>query len=231
MSSILKALKKIEGRKVDTSLPVWSFGAGDLEAADRYIRRSRRRQRVLWLLIVLCVVALAGKFYHGSWPAADKDGPAATTAPGTAPPEKSDMTAAPVTRITVEKAPAKNATTTEPPPKTAPQALATAPPAENDGSEASAPKAASPPAPEPVEAAPAKKASTPPPAETFATPPADNDGLTLMALVWSEQPESRFVVINGVILRQGGSIENSTVVRIEGDYVVMRTGGITWQLK
>jgi hypothetical protein len=257
LSSILKALKKIEGRKVDTSIPAWPYGGGNLGSTDRHIHRSRQRQKLLGLLIILCVAALAGKLYIGSRPESEvKKSPEKTVIQSPQSPSKTlsekPAETPPATRKIVEKAP-ESTPATEPPPREAPPETASrstipAPPAKETAAETPAPLVASapeseettvqapapgttsPPAEKPSEAA-AEPTQEPAATEIFSSPPSDNAGLSLMALVWAEQPESRFVVINGIIVRQEGTIDTSIVVRIEEDYVVMKTDGLTWKLK
>ena len=212
MSSILKALKKIEGRKVDTRLPAWPFGSGSRESVDRHIRRSRQRQKILVLLIILCGTALAGRLYMGFRPDSHN-----TVLPNTPP-----STSAPSREPADEKrAETKNDVENQPGSTPAPEA-----PSET------APSRMIEPAPVGSTAA----FTTPESPETdigefFGTPPVGSTDLSLMALAWSADPESRFAVINGTFVQEGGSIEGSTVVRIEEDYIVMRTGGNTWKLK
>lgn len=233
MSSILKALKKIEGRKVDTSLPAWPFGSGSLESIDRHIHRSRQRQKILGLLIILCVMALAGKLYIGSRSDSGNTASQNKTPTATAQPEKSAEEEAPEARKTfaVEHQSAPESKPGELSPETAPPLATVLSPSEEDSSETTAPQVISPPREELAETATEKETPRSTITENFGTPPADNAGLSLMALVWSRKPESRFVVINGSIVHEGGSIEESTVVRIEENYAVMRTGGVIWKLK
>lgn len=240
MSSILKALKKIEGRKVDKSRPAWPFGTGSLETMDSHIHRSRRSQKILGILILLCVAALAGKLYIGSRSDSGKTGAentvsrSAPSSTGGEPGNPADTAGSgvqtsvgTVTRTT----PASKPTTREASPGTTPSSANSPPPVEEAPSEAAAPLVITPPPVEPRQTAAGEETTSTPATENFGTPPTDNAGLSLMALTWSARPESRFVVINGTIVREGGSIADSTVVRIESDYVVMRTGGVTWKLK
>ena len=53
----------------------------------------------------------------------------------------------------------------------------------------------------------------------------------LQAIVWSDVPESRFAVINGVIVRPGGLIEGISVTDIGVDYVSFKSGRRTWKMK
>ena len=55
-------------------------------------------------------------------------------------------------------------------------------------------------------------------------------GLELQAVSWTPDPANRIAVINGSILREGGSIEGYSVVRIEEDEVVVRKGLSQWKL-
>lgn len=228
MSSILKALKKIEGRKVDKGLPAWPYGTGNLESMDSHIQRSRKRQKILGILIILCAIGLAGKLYIGS--RQDSGNTASKSTPlSNAPPEKAAEAAKRETQRIVAEKPQS---TPEPSPKeataeTTPSSTISPPPADDTP----APRIISPPAAAPGETDAMEGIPEMTVTETFSTPPADNAGLSLMALVWSQQPGSRFVVINGTIVHEGGSIEDSTVVRIEEEYAVMRTGGVRWKLK
>ena len=217
MSSILKALKKIEGRKVDTRLPAWPFGSGSRESVDRHIRRSRQRQKILVLLIILCGAALVGKLYFGFRTDSDN-----IVLQNTAPP-----TSAPVREPAEEK-------------KSGAQRIVENQPRSTPAAEPAPPEASSETAssqtigPSPVASTVAYTASEPLETvigEFFGTPPAGSADLSLMALAWSTDPDSRFAVINGTIVQEGDGIEGSTVVRIEEDYIVMRTGGDTWKLK
>lgn len=53
----------------------------------------------------------------------------------------------------------------------------------------------------------------------------------LEALVWSTDPESRFAVINGQIVKAGQSIQGASVAEIERDYVALKSGDQTWRLR
>jgi hypothetical protein len=53
----------------------------------------------------------------------------------------------------------------------------------------------------------------------------------LQAIVWSEVAESRFAVINGVIVRAGGMVEGVSVTEIGRDYVAFKSGSRTWKMR
>jgi len=62
-------------------------------------------------------------------------------------------------------------------------------------------------------------------------PSAQDPEFKLQAIVWSDVPESRFAVINGVIVRAGGMIEGISVTDIGKDYVSFKSGQRTWKMK
>ncbi|MFH1984362.1 MAG: general secretion pathway protein GspB [Pseudomonadota bacterium] len=51
------------------------------------------------------------------------------------------------------------------------------------------------------------------------------EGLTLMAVSWSDHPENRLAVINGRIIREGGRIEGHDVLQIAAEQVVLGSNG------
>jgi len=62
-------------------------------------------------------------------------------------------------------------------------------------------------------------------------PSVEDPEFNLQAIVWSEVPESRFAVINGVIVRAGGKIEGISVTDIGKDSVSFKSGQRTWTMK
>lgn len=54
--------------------------------------------------------------------------------------------------------------------------------------------------------------------------------LTLQALAWASDPAGRFAVINSQITREGESVEGMRVERIEPERVILRKGGEAYQL-
>lgn len=208
MSSILKALKKIEIRKSETQLPVWPYRISNRESISRHTNRAWRRHQILGILIVVCTVALAGKLYIGHRTGAGGIHPEADPSVTTAPPT--------VFERVVRTEPLRVEAHGKDSVKSAPS------PSSNDRE--STPVTTLPPPP----AAASKKTVA---GRVPESAPMDDAGLTLQALVWSEEPESRFAVINGSILREGGVINDSAVDRIEPDYVTIRSGETTWRLK
>ena len=60
--------------------------------------------------------------------------------------------------------------------------------------------------------------------------PVMQTGLELQAVSWSPDPANRIAVINGSVIREGGSIEGYSVVRIAEDEVQVRKGLSQWRL-
>jgi hypothetical protein len=58
---------------------------------------------------------------------------------------------------------------------------------------------------------------------------AHESGLHLQAIAWSGNPKSRIAVINGRVLREGGSIERVLVTRIGKNEVVFKKQGEEWK--
>jgi hypothetical protein len=79
---------------------------------------------------------------------------------------------------------------------------------------------------------PAKKRSQRFPTGIEEMSPGNSDSkFKLEALIWSTDPESRFAVINGQIVRSGQSIQGALVAEIERDYVALKSGDQTWRLR
>lgn len=62
-------------------------------------------------------------------------------------------------------------------------------------------------------------------------PPADAGKFKLEAIVWATSPESRFAVINGQIVRVGDSVGNLSVREIGREHVAVHSGGRDWKMK
>jgi hypothetical protein len=52
--------------------------------------------------------------------------------------------------------------------------------------------------------------------------------IDLQALVWAPEPTARFVVINNRLIKEGGSVDNIVVVRINPDDVLLAEGSDRW---
>ncbi len=102
MSSILNALKKIEGRNAQTSLPAWPYRIDNRDSMSRHMKRALHRQRILGGLILVLLAALAVKalFSHVASRPPTAQAPGKTATPATAP-----EAPPPVRTATVETAP------------------------------------------------------------------------------------------------------------------------------
>ncbi|MEJ2658716.1 MAG: general secretion pathway protein GspB [Desulfobacterales bacterium] len=68
--------------------------------------------------------------------------------------------------------------------------------------------------------------------EQFASVPvkqSSETGIQIQAIAWSEDSGARLAVINGLILREGESIDNVKVVHIGKDAVVFEKNGEEWK--
>ncbi|MEE4111749.1 MAG: general secretion pathway protein GspB [Desulfobacteraceae bacterium] len=94
-------------------------------------------------------------------------------------------------------------------------------------------------APTPIPVSAPTEDTAPRPAETAATdqPAAARETdkrfrsdprIDLQALVWAPEPAARFVVINNRLIKEGGSLDNIVVERINPDDVLMVEGADRW---
>ncbi|MFH2218127.1 MAG: hypothetical protein ABII68_00515 [Pseudomonadota bacterium] len=70
------------------------------------------------------------------------------------------------------------------------------------------------------------------PSDPFASLPVkdeDESGLKLQAIAWSEDPGRRIAVVNNRVVREGGSVEDAFVTHIGENAVGFRKGGEKWQ--
>ena len=69
-------------------------------------------------------------------------------------------------------------------------------------------------------------------AERFESIPvkqANETRLEIQAIAWSSEPESRIAVVNSRIVREGGSVEGVLVTNIGKDEIIFRKGGEEWR--
>jgi hypothetical protein len=59
----------------------------------------------------------------------------------------------------------------------------------------------------------------------------DESRYKLEAIVWSNNAESRFAVINGQIVRTGGAVGGLSVLEIGRDHVEVRSGSRAWKMR
>lgn len=55
--------------------------------------------------------------------------------------------------------------------------------------------------------------------------------LALQAIAWSKDPQDRLAVINGQLVREGGTIDGCAVSQIDADEVTVQNGTKSWKLK
>ena len=58
----------------------------------------------------------------------------------------------------------------------------------------------------------------------------EDSTIKLMAIAWSDDPQSRIAVINDRISREGDTVEGMTIYRINEEDVILRKGGRSWKL-
>ena len=61
--------------------------------------------------------------------------------------------------------------------------------------------------------------------------PVDDSWLKLQAISWSEDPKNRIAVINNQIVREGGSVDEGQIFRIEREFIVVEGKGKKWRLE
>ena len=60
--------------------------------------------------------------------------------------------------------------------------------------------------------------------------PAGEGELKLMAIAWSDEPTNRMAVINGEIIREGGSIGGAHIEKINEDDIIVRKDNRIYRL-
>ena len=245
MSSILKALKKVESSGPEAPGPRLS-----LRPAPELPPSRRRRRPLLWGASAAGLVLAAVAVYLFGAPS-ERTSPEPAAGAGRA--VQAKLPAAPAPAPPPRSA-APPPSPPEPAPAPAPQAPAVAPP--EPAPEAAAPLQAPPPAARirPREAAPPPAPESRPapaprgpsgqerPASARPAPaPArsaedslsrlDDSKLKVMAIAWAEEPGRRLAVVNGHILREGGSVDGYTVTRIRRDDLVVSDGNRSWRVE
>ncbi|MGD8674865.1 MAG: general secretion pathway protein GspB [Desulfobacterales bacterium] len=224
MSSILKALKKLEdenppkGRSV-----VWSSGSAPRRTIRRWDITSGWSAVLLWgLLAVVALISVGGIILYLLSPSDRNAVPTASVG-------------RPVTKP-IQESPPPETMAKLPPLPTPPPKAASPPTARPVEKAVPMPKAALPPAVKKIPSAPSRQK---PPARTVkaepdrAAPPdlpVLTTDLKLQAISWASAPGDRLAVINGNIMREGTSLEGYSIVQIDRDEVVVRKGSEQWKL-
>jgi hypothetical protein len=204
VSAILKALRKIENESVQRSeAPPAPQRIDAREAIRKQYMRAWTVQKILIVFIPLLTLAVALWLVLSYRPFLI---PESSTAA-----EKS----------------------TPPPSKPVVGAKAPFPEDKRIRTEATSPRAAPSNEPAPSKALPKKdmKGAPDSSADQKDGPQVQDPEFKLQAIVWSEDPESRFAVVNGVIVRAGGMIEGVSVTEIGKDHVSFKSGQRTWKMQ
>ncbi len=225
MSSILKALKKLEDDHSQTDGQVsWPRKLGASKTIRRWEINSGRFAFILWGLLAAIVLSVAGWFFlYMKQPDESQTiaaAPATEAAPE-APPKKfptavkvgKSKPAARTSALRKTNPPARRRTKKirrTPRPSTAPVKTR-----KNFVSKKSTT----------IRRAPSKPAAAP-----SAGIPVLTSDLKLQAISWSQNPADRIAVINGNILREGAALEGYSISRIAKDEVVVRKGLEEWKL-
>lgn len=216
MSSILKALKKLERELQDKKgVQLWSRSADTQKAVANIVRGNRYLGRPLEMLLAVAFLSVSGLTIGSHLPLLEK------------------------------KVKPRN--------ETASRSFQISRPRENSmpqipHARKEAPKTSNPPVNKPQEPVPPKIEQTVTKKEERGTLSEDNPQrvtaqkpitrqesaekleLNLQAIAWSKDPKGRIAVINNRVIREGGSIEGFSVVRIAMDEVSVQKGGKEWKL-
>ena len=218
MSSILKALKKLENE------PLLQDEVQSLPGNFDPKKAVSKRAKSIWLVNrVLSVLVFAIILTVGAWmvvshrPFFMRKPPPATNILKS--PKEKERAASIPAKKRVDEA------TTQP---TKVKAAPTKPIIHSD-KEAPKPvpskqEAPTPKTPEKHEAFAMESQKTPVIKQPIIARPIDESRFKVEAIVWSNKPESRFAVINGHIVRAGGSVEGMAVTQIGRDYVAVQSG-------
>lgn len=227
MSSILKALKKLEEETEESEDP---SGWMDPVQAKRKAVAGDKKALQTRLTIFGCVIALC--FVLGYW---GMRGPAA------------ELTAAPPRQPRVQKKTAPNRSHQPSAASNPASAVSTesgkpfesvmSVPAMAQRQDKAADPVATKPQESPVTSSPGpeirKEDGNPPQEHTPVSktdPPQllDDKRITLQAIVWSEKPSDRFAIVNERIVREGDSLDDITILMIEKSAIRFKHAGKEW---
>ncbi|MBN2122867.1 MAG: hypothetical protein JW821_01120 [Deltaproteobacteria bacterium] len=242
MSSILKALKKVEkqGAKQDV-IPTFPQKIDTKKSVNQRVRGPWLLHRLLTGVLIL-VILVGGAWFlwtHGRSmmgpPVSGKDAPPvqgeeARVAAVAMPVEKGEAPQGPgkeVGKITAgQPAPAERPPA-EPGPAPVPEKR---PPAEAPVIPGAPPATKVAVSPAPVASVKAAPLSSPA-RRQVPERPVDEGAYKLEAVVWSKDPAGRFAVINGQIVRAGGAVGDLSVREIGRDFVAVRSGDRDWEMR
>ena len=258
MSSILKALKKIE----ESAPPEESFNPAQVfNPHTVFWQRHRGRwitSKIIYMGLAAVVVLAAGILIRG-WMSGETDprgGKPLTAAADSAPasvdafraklPDGRTDAPSPPVAVPSPSGQAGSVAVPAPPPADAPEVTAALRPAPTAQAAKPAIRAVpkeTPQAP-PVERPPALPQRAAPARETPPTgrPPAarapednlsrlDDSKLKVMAIAWHGQAARRIAVINGHIVKEGESVDGYTITQIRKDDVIVSDGSRSWRVQ
>ncbi|MEE8400097.1 MAG: general secretion pathway protein GspB [Desulfobacterales bacterium] len=240
MSSILKALKKLEGEPViGTEVQSWPRAVGKGAYFDRF-RRTWRYKGTAYILLVTGTLAMAGWFVMGRNPVPDtSDSPQRSASVQPVSPDDPEVLISakepkaelsrrslgkPIPIRSDTKKPMLSATVPGLDPKPRPVSEENVPPTPLPDEEASLETAPLPSVPPESKDAPRE------PVAPFVAERADDGRMSLQAIAWSRLPEKRMAVINNRVVREGGTVNGIEVIRIHEDRVIIREGEEVWKL-
>ena len=225
MSSILRALKKLESEiPPQDKFQSWSGKIDTKRAIYERVRRSWRFRKVFSIFFTVAIIAVAVWFILSKKPyLVDRS----VTDVASLNPDKKDVSMAPLpVRKKVRRIPAPGEDT---------ETVQREPPVGVSGSEltrgGAVMQAISPMSDADEYGKPLEENQRS--VTTGGSAPTKEMGkprLKLQAIVWSSDPKERIAVINGAVLREGDSIEEFSVARIDADVVVVREGAAEWKL-
>ena len=258
MSSILKALKKIE----ESAPPEESFNPTQaFNPHTVFWQRHRGRwitSKIIYMGLAAVVVLAAGILIRG-WMSGEADprsGKPVTAAAGSAPagvdafraklPDGKTAAPSPPVAVPSPSGQAGSVAAPAPPPADAPEVTAAQRPAPTAQAAKPAVRALpkeTPQAP-PAERTPASPQRAASARETPPTgrPPAarapednlsrlDDSKLKVMAIAWHGQATRRIAVINGHIVKEGESVDGYTITQIRKDDVIVNDGSRSWRVQ
>ena len=226
MSSILKALKKLEDDLPQKRRAViWPSRSSPRKGIRRWDISGGRSTAVLWGLLAVVVIVAAGAlfFYFKSTPNSHTETAATVTRSISKSGQEVSTPKASVTppaRPPVKRPPKAS----KPPPQSQPKPVVPV------AKPAPAPDVKKKPAPPVRKPPPAQKKAAKPTAPATASFPILKSELELQAISWAPAPGDRLAVINGNIVREGASLEGYLIVQINKDEVAVRKGTEQWKL-
>ena len=259
MSSILKALKKIEESTAMETSPAEFPRLAQRASFRAGLRKQWRSARRLGYALLVVAMVAAGAVMYIAMKGSD------------APAEKSDAAGAPAAKEFRAKIPPETPRPAPPrrPPLPAPERMSESTEPGQRTIEMHADPTPPPPPPRPMTPAAADRPSTavtaretpgaaplpgsrpfaarreapPATAPKPARPPSptrssedglarlDESKLKVMAIAWADDPGRRIAVVNGHIIKEGESVDGYSITQIRRDDIIVNDGGKSWRVE